>query len=93
MSVNSGPAKVRVLSSGTPGPTPARRRGDIGGPGANDGDALKTAPVVEAEQTQSGAKADASMLWIVGAVALFVIGCAVGGVLVTVSTLYPGLLW
>lgn len=91
MSVNTGPAKVRVLSSGVPDATPARRRGDVPSAGAKEGEALTPAAQSAIESgTPQGAEASASLLWIAGAVVLFVIGCAAGGVLITLSMLYPG---
>ncbi|WP_395391351.1 hypothetical protein WBP07_12295 [Novosphingobium sp. BL-8A] len=91
MSGNTGPAKVRVLSSGErPHGIPARRRGDIGGPREDEAAAQ---PVVVAEKDKAqGADASRSLLWIAAATVLFVIGCILGGVLVTVSLLYPGLI-
>ncbi|WP_395328433.1 hypothetical protein WBP06_13065 [Novosphingobium sp. BL-8H] len=91
MSGNTGPAKVRVLSSGDrPHGVPARRRGDIGRQSEEEA-APQLAVVAEPAKAQ-GADASRSLLWIAGAVVLFVLGCAAGGVLVTLSLLYPGLI-
>ncbi len=88
MSGNSGPAKVRVLSSGErPHGVPARRRGDIGGPRPEEGEF--TLPGMAEPANAQGADASRSLLWITAAVVLFAIGCAAGGVLVTISLLYP----
>jgi hypothetical protein len=101
VSSNSGPAKVRVLSSGTPEWNPARRRGD--GPG-RDADAVRGAQGGNAADANAsviaggdatriqGGEASNSMLWIAGAVLLFVLGSTIGGVLVTISVLFPGVL-
>lgn len=91
MSGNSSPGKVRVLSSGErPHGVPARRRGDIAGPREEDGPP-QLAVVAEQDRVH-GTEASRSLLWIAGAVLLFVLGCAAGGVLVTLSLLYPGLI-
>lgn len=105
MSNNSGPAKVRVLSSGTPEWNPARRRGDLpnaeanavqgaaGGGAAGGKDAGLTLPLGSGDvlQGQKG-NANGSLLWMAGAILLFVIGSAIGGLFVTISVLFPGLL-
>ena len=98
MSDNSVPAKVRVLSSGTSEWNPARRRGD--GPG-NDTNAAQGGVAAdgnvsainggEIARGQDG-EASNSLLWMAGAILLFVIGSAVGGLLVTISLLFPGVL-
>lgn len=103
MSNNSGPAKVRVLSSGTPEWNPGRRRGDIpnndtnsarGGAaisGADGGASLASSTAGDAARAKGG-EASNSLLWIAGVIVLFVLGSAIGGLLVTISVLFPGVL-
>ena len=86
MSDDRRPARVRVFSSGTPdassqtsSPDPqnlGRRRTDAPQLAAND-----------AESRKSGGP-----IWIVLGALLFLIGCAFGGVLFTISVLHPGAL-
>ena len=97
MSDNSVPAKVRVLSSGTSEWNPARRRGDAPGSDANGlrgnaPDANAAAAAGGEAMRAQGGEANSSLLWMAGAIVLFVIGSAVGGLLVTISLLFPGVL-
>ncbi|WP_232493721.1 hypothetical protein [Novosphingobium kaempferiae] len=78
MSDDRRPAKVRVVSAGAPIPAeavPARRRGDRA-------EELEAPAVAIAAKKQ-----DASLLWVVGAVGLFLVGCVVGGALFVLSGL------
>lgn len=84
MSSDRRPAKVRVVSSGrsavapgpASGPVRQRRRGDNLGP--------DTSPT----SAQPGKARDgASLLWIAGAMVLFLVGCGIGGALFMVSGL------
>ncbi|EJL24666.1 hypothetical protein [Novosphingobium sp. AP12] len=83
MSSDRRPAKVRVVSSGAirsadgaAAPTPARRRSDE--PQGEVGAASVAAPK---------AVEGTSLLWIAGALSLFLVGCAIGGALFVVSGL------
>lgn len=77
MSSDRRPAKVRVVSSGPITPTPGRRRSDQ--PDGEDAFA-PSLPAVGAQPREKG-----SLLWIAGALALFLVGCAVGGALFMLS--------
>jgi hypothetical protein len=80
MSSDRRPAKVRVVSSGpirsatgaVPASTPARRRTDE-----------PTEAIVPPAPVREGV----SLLWIAGALGLFLVGCAIGGALLVVSGL------
>ncbi|WP_313433909.1 hypothetical protein [Novosphingobium sp.] len=84
MSDDRRPAKVRVFSSGSGGPSnpvapnPGRRRTD--------------APQVGVDGAGAQAVKRGGALWVVFAVILFLIGSALGGVLFTMSVLFPGAL-
>lgn len=77
MSSDRRPAKVRVVSSGPITSTPARRRSDA--PQENDG----LAPALPAGATK--VREGGSLLWVAGGLALFLVGCAVGGALLMLS--------
>ncbi|TCM17700.1 hypothetical protein EDF56_10542 [Novosphingobium sp. PhB165] len=93
MNTNTSPAKVRVLSSGIPAAEPARRRGDPGNTGGSDkGEQGASAPSVVANaKAGQDDNASPSLLWVAGAIVLFVIGSTVGGLFVTTSLLFPGI--
>jgi hypothetical protein len=83
MSSDRRPAKVRVVSSGAirsadgaPGPTPARRRSDE-----------QQGQVAAASVGSAKAAEGSSLLWIAGALGLFLVGCAIGGALFMLSGL------
>lgn len=92
MSSDRRPAKVRVVSSEAaaegdvalaPAPgTPARRRGDRPQEDAS-ADAGTGAATAPAETSPQGG----SIAWALGAIVLFLIGCAVGGGLLMLSGL------
>lgn len=85
MSSDRRPAKVRVVSSGqgqasdiATASTPARRRGDRPG----------TEAVGEGEVALVADKPQgASLVWAISAVALFLLGCLIGGGLLMLSGL------
>lgn len=85
MSSDRRPARVRVVSSGRTsvpgdtGATPARRRSDSPSAHADEPQAL----ALDSAEPRDGA----SLLWIAGAVVLFLVGCAIGGALFVVSGL------
>jgi hypothetical protein len=85
MSSDRRPAKVRVVSASqgegasaqeNPGVNPGRRRGD-----RPDEDAEAVAAAVLAAPTRQGG----SLLWVFGAMVLFLVGCAIGGALLVIS--------
>lgn len=83
MSSDRRPAKVRVVSSGpiravegSAAATPGRRRTD------------QPEPDVAGASTASAPRAEgASLLWVTGALVLFLVGCALGGALFVLSGL------
>ncbi|WP_404479665.1 hypothetical protein [Novosphingobium sp. BL-52-GroH] len=70
MSSDRRPAKVRVVSSGPVPSTPARRRTD------EPREQMPAASAAAAHKREGG-----SLLWVAGALALFLVGCAIGGAL------------
>ena len=81
MSSDQRPGKVRVFSSRTPPPAPARRRGDrqqAPAPGAE--------PAVSAAQAGDVSRPDRTILLAIP----FLLGCAIGGALLAWLGLIPG---
>ncbi|NWK98898.1 hypothetical protein DM806_25190 [Sphingobium lactosutens] len=81
MSSDQRPGKVRVFSSGTAAAPPARRRSDRA--------EADVTPVAEPSQTPVSAAPPSGGGSLLLAV-LFLIGCAVGGVLIAWFGLMPG---
>ncbi len=94
MSDDRRPAKVRVFSSGSGGPSNSGQLNPEQ-PGAvppNPGRRRTDAPQLAVDGAGSQAVQRGSALWVVFAVILFLIGSALGGVLFTMSVLFPGAL-
>ncbi|WP_159980753.1 MULTISPECIES: hypothetical protein [unclassified Novosphingobium] len=81
MSSDRRPAKVRVVNSSAVQAVPARRRSDH----AQDDEDQAPSAVAAAQARQGG-----SLLWVVGSVLLFLIGCAIGGAVFVLSGLAGG---
>lgn len=100
MSDDRRPAKVRVFSSGSGGPSNSGQSNPAQ-PGAvppnppnpaNLGRRRTDAPQLAVDGAAPQAVQRGGALWVVFAVILFLIGSALGGVLFTMSVLFPGAL-
>ncbi len=87
MSDDRRPARVRVFSSGTPDANSQTSNPDQQNPRRRRTDA----PQLAANDAAAGGKSG-GRIWIVLGALLFLIGCALGGVLFTISVLHPGAL-
>lgn len=87
MSDDRRPARVRVFSSGTPDASSQTSASDPQNLGRRRTDAPQLAANDAAASGKSGGR-----IWIVLGALLFLIGCALGGVLFTISVLHPGAL-
>jgi hypothetical protein len=87
MSDDRRPARVRVFSSGTPDANPQTSSPDPQNLGRRRTDAPQLAANDAADKGKSGGR-----IWIVLGALLFLIGCALGGILFTISVLHPGAL-
>ncbi|GFE73377.1 MULTISPECIES: hypothetical protein [Novosphingobium] len=96
MSDDRRPAKVRVFSSGTPdGNSPGAKAGQNAAGQAqpnNPGRRRTDAPQIAALDAATPAAKSGGALWVMLAAVLFLIGSALGGVLFTMSVLFPGAL-
>jgi hypothetical protein len=88
MSSDRRPARVRVVSSGRTSvlgdtdATPARRRSDSPSAHVNEPQVLGALAAERADPRDG-----ASLLWIAGALVLFLVGCAIGGALFVMAGL------
>ncbi|MBO9725467.1 MAG: hypothetical protein J7530_13905 [Novosphingobium sp.] len=91
MSDDRRPARVRVFSSGTPDASSQTSNPDPQNLGQNNPGRRRTdAPQLAANDAEGGKSG--GRIWVVLGALLFLIGCALGGVLFTISVLHPGAL-